>query len=116
MSYLVLILFFGPNGIVSFDGLEGEKNAIESNLITLKEYNLVLNGKIEALKGSRDELIAESQKMGYSRITIPEGRSTTPARFSRRSRESRFRNGPCVSSLRRLPASFSSRSGGRRIG
>jgi hypothetical protein len=65
MSYLVLVLFFGPNGIVSFDGLQGEKNAIESNLITLKQYNETLNGKIEALKGSRDELIAESQKMGY---------------------------------------------------
>ena len=65
MSYLVLIFFFGPNGIVSLDSLKGERFAIESNLRTLKEYNEVLNGKIEALQGSRDELSAESQKMGY---------------------------------------------------
>jgi hypothetical protein len=65
MSYLILVFFFGPNGVVSFGGLAGERAAIERNLKTLEEYNDSLNGKIDALKGSREELIEESQKMGY---------------------------------------------------
>lgn len=65
LSYLVLFLVFGPNGVVAYGNLARENQAIEKNLETLKEFNADLGLKVNSLTGSRKELARESQKIGY---------------------------------------------------
>jgi cell division protein FtsB len=63
--FLVLNLFFGSQGLLSYSRLKEKKGKLTENLTALREINDNLTAKVQALQKNSDMVAGHARNIGY---------------------------------------------------